>query len=74
MMRATLRQAQEINGKKRDVLVKPQALPRQASVHAADIQDRDGGVLLMRTLFGVAPFLRKLPADGGSKGARFQPG
>jgi hypothetical protein len=28
----------------------------------------------MRTLFGLAPFLRKLPADGGSKRARFQLG
>ena len=27
----------------------------QAIVHAADIQDRDGGVLLMGTLFGLYP-------------------
>ena len=37
----------------------------QAIVHAADIQDRDGGVLLMATLFGLYPFLLKLYADSG---------
>ena len=43
-----------------------------AIVHAADIQDRDGGVLLMATLFGLYPFLLKLYADGGYQGAKFQ--
>jgi transposase len=43
-----------------------------AVVHAADIQDRDGGVLVMATLFGLHPFLRKLYADGGYQGAGFQ--
>src|SRR5437016_6256107 len=43
-----------------------------AIVHAADIQDRDGGVLLMATLFGLYPFLLKLYADGGYQGAAFQ--
>jgi len=27
-----------------------------ALVHAADIQDRDGGVLVMATLFGLYPY------------------
>jgi transposase len=43
-----------------------------AIVHAADIQDRDGGVLLMATLFGLYPFLLKLYADGGYQGPKFQ--
>jgi transposase len=43
-----------------------------AIVHAADIQDRDGGVLLMATLFGLYPFLLKLYADGGYQSAGFQ--
>ena len=43
-----------------------------AIVHGADIQDRDGGVLLMATLFGAFPFLLKLYADGGYQGAEFQ--
>jgi hypothetical protein len=29
-------------------------------VHAADIQDRDGGLLVMATLFGLYPFMKKL--------------
>jgi len=41
-------------------------------VHAADIQDRDGGVLLMATAFGLHPFLLKLYADGGYQGPQFQ--
>ncbi len=43
-----------------------------ALVHAADIQDRDGGVLVMATLFGLYPFLLKLYADGGYQGPAFQ--
>jgi transposase len=43
-----------------------------AIVHAADIQDRDGGALLMATLFGMFPFLLKLYADGGYQGPVFQ--
>ena len=43
-----------------------------AIVHTADLQDRDGGVLLMATLFGMFPFLRKLYADGGYQGLAFQ--
>ena len=41
-------------------------------MHAADLQDRDGGVLVMSTLFGLHPFLRKLYADGGYQGPQFQ--
>jgi transposase len=44
----------------------------RALVHSADIQDRDGGVLLMATLFGLYPFLFKLYADGGYQGREFQ--
>ncbi len=36
------------------------------------MQDRDGGVLLMATLFGLFPFLRKLYADGGYQGPVFR--
>jgi hypothetical protein len=45
-----------------------------AIVHGADVQDRDGGVLLMATLFGLYPFLLKLYADGGYQGQQFQTG
>jgi len=43
-----------------------------AIVHRADIQDRDGGILLLATLFGMYPFLKKLFADGGYQGPEFQ--
>ena len=46
----------------------------QAIVHAADVQDRDGGVLLMGALFGLFPFLLKLYADSGYQGPKFQQG
>lgn len=42
-----------------------------AIVHGADIQDRDGGGLLISTLFGLHPFLTRLYADAGYQGARF---
>ena len=41
---------------------------------AADVQDRDGGVLLLSTLFGQFPFLRKLFADRAYSGPIFQEG
>lgn len=41
-------------------------------MHAADIQDRDGGELVMATLFGLFPFLLKLYADGGYQGPLFR--
>jgi transposase len=43
-----------------------------AIVHPADIQDRDGGVLVLATLFGMYPFLRRLFADSGYQGPQFQ--
>ena len=62
----------KIKGKKRHILVDTQGLLMHAIVHGADVQDRDGGVLLMATLFGLYPFLMKLYADGGYQGAQFQ--
>ena len=64
----------KIRGKKRHILADTQGLLMQAIVHAADIQDRDGGVLLMGTLFGLYPFLLKLYADTGYQGPKFQDG
>jgi len=45
-----------------------------AIVQAADIQDRDGGVVLMAALFGLFPFLLKLYADSGYQGPKFRAG
>ena len=41
-------------------------------IHPADIQDRDGGALMLSTLFGMYPFLVKLFADAGYQGPQFQ--
>ena len=62
----------KIKGKKRHILVDTQGLMLHAIVHAADIQDRDGGAMLLATLFGRFPFLLKLYADGGYQGPEFQ--
>ena len=43
-----------------------------AVVHPADIQDRDGGLVVMATLFGLYPFLQTLFADGGYQGPKFR--
>jgi hypothetical protein len=40
----------------------------QVIIRAADIQDRDGGMLLKGSLFGLYPFLLKLYADSGYQG------
>src|SRR6201985_988265 len=52
-----------IKGKKRHVLVDTQGLLLHAIVHSAGVQDRDGGIWLLATLFGQFPFLAKLFAD-----------
>jgi hypothetical protein len=44
----------------------------QAIIHAADVQDRDRGALLMARLFGTFPFLTRLFADGGYRGPQFK--
>jgi putative transposase len=60
-----------IKGKKRHILVDTLGLLLHAIVHAADVQDRDGGILLLATLFGQFPFLRKLFADSAYRGPIF---
>ena len=63
-----------IKGKKRHLLVDTLGLVLHALVTAADVQDRDGGVLLLSALFGRFPFLRKLFADSAYAGPIFQTG
>ena len=43
-----------------------------AIVHSADLSDRDGGVMLIRSLFGLYPFLQRLFVDGGYSGKPFR--
>src|SRR5450759_396762 len=74
----------KIKGKKRHILVDTIGLLLHAVVHPADIQDpvgdseaaslrdsRDGGALVISTLFGMYLFLHKLFADGGYQGPQF---
>ena len=61
----------KFKGKKRHILVDTLGLLLHAIVHPADIQDRDGGILVMSTLFGMFPFLKQLFADGGYQGPQF---
>ncbi len=62
----------KIMGKKRHILVDTQGLLMHALVHAADVQDRDGGAVLMATLCGAFPFLTRLFAEGGYQGPQFK--
>src|SRR5712675_571676 len=48
-----------------------QGLLLHAIVHSAGIQDRDGGISLLATLFGQFPFLAKLFADSAYAGSIF---
>ena len=58
----------------RHVLVDTLGLVLHVLVTAADVQDRDGGILLLFSLFGQFPFLRKLFADSARSGPIFQSG
>ena len=62
----------KIKGRKRHILVDTQGLLMHAIVHAADVQDRDGGALLMASLFSSFPFLIKLYADSSYQRPEFQ--
>jgi putative transposase len=48
-----------------------QGLLLQALITPADVQDRDGGIALLSTLFGMFPFLTKLFADSAYQGPIF---
>jgi putative transposase len=48
-----------------------QGLLLHAIVHSAGVQDRDGGIRLLATLFGQFPFLGKLFADNAYAGSIF---
>ena len=60
-----------IKGKKRHVLVDTQGLLLRGIVTAANVQDRDGGLALLATMFGMFPLLKKLFADSAYRGPIF---
>ena len=59
-------------GKKRHLLVDPLGLVLHALVSPANVQDRDGGILLFTSLGERFPLLEKLFADGAYQGPQFQ--
>lgn len=60
-----------IKGKKRHLLVDTPGLLLHGLVTSADVQDRDGGLLLFSPLFGAFPLLQKLFADSAYQGPIF---
>src|ERR1700752_5342806 len=61
----------EVFGTHSHLLVDTLGLLLLAVVHSADIQDRDGGILLLATMKGLFPFLEKLFADSAYQGPSF---
>ena len=47
----------KISGKKRHILVDTEGLLMNALVHPADVQDRDGGPLVIESMHGLFPFV-----------------
>jgi len=62
----------KVSGIKRHLIVDTEGLLMHAVVHTADIQDRDGGVMALSSMFGLYPFLKKVFADGGYQGPKFR--
>ena len=60
----------KINGRKRHIVTDTAGNMLEAVVHKADIQDRDGAVLLIETVRGRFASLVTLYADGGYRGRK----
>ena len=63
----------KIKGRKRHILTDTNGLLVAATVHAADIQDRDGAVPLLALIRHPFPWLRHVFADGGYAGDKLGP-
>lgn len=62
----------KIKGRKRHIVTDTQGHLVGLSVHAADIQDRDGAVDLLASIRSLHPWLRHLFADGGYAGDKLR--
>jgi transposase len=62
----------KIMGRKRHILTDTTGLLVGAIVHPADIQDRDGGPLLLASIRHTLPWLRHVFADAAYAGAKFE--
>jgi transposase len=61
----------KVKGRKRHILTDTLGLMIEAVVHTADIQDRDGGPLVLKHIRERFPFLSHIFADGGYAGEKF---
>jgi putative transposase len=61
----------KVNGRKHHILTDTLGLMIEAVVHTADIQDRDGGPLVLKNIRARFPFLTHIFADGGYAGEKF---
>ena len=64
--------AKKIKGRKRHIVTDTGGLLVGAEVHPADIQDRDGAVLVIEAIHQLFPWLRHLFADGVYNGANLR--
>lgn len=60
--------AKKVNGRKRHILVDTLGLILRVAVHPANVQDRDGGKLVLKGLHDEYPNLRHVWADQGYTG------
>jgi len=62
----------KIKGRKRHIVTDTTGLMIGIKVHAADIQDRDGAVEVLRSIRTSHPWLRHIFADGGYAGPKLR--
>jgi transposase len=62
----------KIKGRKRHIVTDTQGNMVGRVVHAADIQDRDGGSLVLASIRRLYPWLRYVFADGGYAGEKLR--
>lgn len=62
----------KVKGRKRHILVDTLGLVFGRLVHAADLQDRDGAPLLLKSVRHLCPWLRHVFADGGYAGRKLR--
>lgn len=62
----------KIKGRKRHIVVDTHGLLLNIDVHSADIQDRDGGVEVIKEIKHKYPWLKTIFADGGYSGQKFR--
>jgi hypothetical protein len=58
-----------VKGRQRPILVDTLGLLLSASLHPADVQDRDGGLPVLAEARRLVPFIARIFADGGYQGS-----